>query len=293
MELLKTYARNFVTCSILLVTLQVNVKSQNTGDNFKWQNHWFIGISGGPARSRISDDLTSSVSGAVTTRENSFSLSFEAGYSFSKYFGLSTGIGLSQYKTKLSLDTYSNSLDTVDSEGESYERRITGEDIKETRKIYFLEIPLILNFQCPVGGPVGIYVQGGISMAIPIGTDYSGSGIFSYKGYYPAYNVVLEDIPYEGFRNNVKNDVTGELNVKSVNFEFLTSGGLYYHNSKNFQISAGVFYKSMLSDISDYPPAGNFQISTHEGQLRSFMQGSNKTTANSMGILITLRYYLK
>ncbi len=293
MKLFKTYARNFVSCFYLLIILQINVQSQNSDDKFKWQNRWFIGISGGPAQNRISNELTSVISGAVTTRANSFSLSFEAGYYFSKYFGLSTGIGLSRYNTKFTLDTYSNTLDTVDSESESYERRITGQDIKETQKLYFLEIPLILNFQCPVGRTVGIYLQGGISMAIPIGTDYSGSGIFSYKGYYPAYNVVLEDIPYEGFRNNVKNDVTGELKVKSINSELVTSGGLYYHNNKNFQISAGVFYKSMLSDISDYPHVENFQLSTHEGQLRSFMEGSNKTTANSMGILITLRYYLK
>ncbi len=151
----------------------------------------------------------------------------------------------------------------------------------------------MLNFQCPIGKAVGIYLQGGISMAIPVGNDYSCSGIFSYKGYYPAYNVVLEDIPYEGFKNNVKNDVSGEIKLKSINSELVTSGGLYYHNRKNFQISAGVFYKSMLSDISDYPPVENFQLSTHEGQLRSFMEGSNKTTANSIGILITFRYYLK
>ncbi len=81
--------------------LQINVQSQNTDDKFKWQNRWFIGISGGPAQNRISNDLTSVISGAVITRGNSFSLSFEAGYYFSKYFGLSTGIGLSQYNTKL------------------------------------------------------------------------------------------------------------------------------------------------------------------------------------------------
>jgi hypothetical protein len=48
----------------------------------------------------------------------------------------------------------------------------------------------------------------------------------------------------------------------------------------------------MFSDISEYPTVESFQLSTHENQLRSFMEGSEKATAGSMGILISLRYYI-
>ncbi len=233
------------------------------------------------------------LAGLFLPRKIHISLSVDAGYFFSKYFGISTGIGFSPYITQLSLDPYSNSLDTVDIENESYERRISGNNIDETQKIYFLEIPVILNFQCPFSKAIGFYLQGGINLAIHVGNSYSSSGTFSYSGYYPAYNVLLKDIPYEGFKSNVKNDVSGELKVKTLNPELIASGGFYFRNQKHFQISAGFFYKSLFSDISDYTPVESFQLSTHEGQLRSFMEGSEKTTASSMGIMISLRYYIK
>ena len=293
MRLLKTYLRNSVSCFILLLLIQINVKSQSPVNEFSWQKHWFIGISGGPGQTDISNNPTSVISGTVTKKDVSYCLSVDAGYFFSKYFGLSTGIGLGPYITHLTLDHYSNSLDTIDSEEESYERRISGNNIKETQKIYFLEIPVILNFQCPFGKSTGFYLQSGMNLAIHVGNNYASSGTFSYSGYYPAYNVVLEDIPYEGFKSNVNNDVSGELKVKTLNPGFIASGGFYFHNQKHFQISAGFFYKSMFSDISDYATAGSFQLSTHEDQIRSLMEGSEKAKTTSMGIVISLRYYLK
>jgi len=200
---------------------------------------------------------------------------------------------LSPYFTQLSLDSYSNSLDTIDSENESYERRISGKDINETQKIYFLEIPVMLNFQCPFSKAFGFFVQGGINLAIHVGNNYSSSGTYSYSGYYPAYNVLLKDIPYEGFKSNVKNDISGELKVKTFNPELAATGGFYFCNGKQFQISVGFLYKKLFSDISDYTPVESFQLSTHENQSRSFMEGSEKATASSMGILISLRYYIK
>jgi hypothetical protein len=293
MRQIQPYSKSFISCFLLLLLFQTYLQSQSLNDTLERQYHWFIGFSGGPTKTDISSDFTPVISGPAITSKNSYCLSVDVGYFFSKYFGISTGIGLSPYITQLSLDPYSNSLDTIDSESESYERRISGNNINETQKIYFLEIPLILNFQCPFGKAIGFYLQGGINMAIHVGNNYSSSGTFSYSGYYPAYNVVLKDIPYEGFKSNVRNDVSGDLKMKTLNPELIASGGFYFHNQKHFQISAGFFYKSMFSDISDYTPVESFQLSTHENQLRSLMEGSDKTTASSMGIMISLRYYIK
>jgi len=293
MRQIKTCTIGFILCFILLLPFQKNLQSQDLNNKPQRQYKWFIGVSGGPAQTNISVDPTSVISMVDMTKKNSYCLSVDAGYFFSKYFGISTGIGFSPYLTLLSLDTYSNSLDTVDSENESYERRISGNNINENEKIYFLEIPVMLNFQYPFSKAIGFYAQGGINLAIPIDNNYSSSGTFSYSGYYPAYDVLLEDIPYEGFKSNVKNDVTGGLKVKTVNAEIVASGGFYFCTEKKFQISIGFFYKSMLSDISDYSPVTDFQLSTHENQVRSFMEGSEKATASSMGILVSLRYYIK
>jgi len=293
MRLIKTYSKSYISCFILLLLFQTNLQSQSLNSKFSWQNHWFIGVSGGPTQTNISNKVTSVISEVVMTKKNFYCLSVDAGYFFSKYFGLSTGIGLSPYLTQLSLDSYSNSLDTIDSENENYERRISGKNINETQKIYFLEIPVMLNFQCPFSKAIGFYLQSGINLAIPVSKNYLSSGTFTYSGYYPAYNVLLEDIPYEGFKSNVKNDISGKLKVKTINPELVASGGFYYCTEKKYQVSVGFFYKKMLSDISAYPPVESFQLSTHENQLRSFMEGSEKATASSMGIIVSLRYYIE
>lgn len=293
MELIKTLSKGFFSCLILLILFQTNSQSQSVNNESGSQNHWFIGITGGPAQTDISIDGTSVISGIVMTRKNSFSISVDAGYFFSKYVGLSTGVGLSPYISHFYLDTYSNSLDTIDSENENYERRISGRDIEEVQKIYFLEIPLILRLQYPFGKAIGIFVQSGMNLAIPVGKNYSSSGTFTYTGYYPAYNVLLHDIPYEGFKSNVEVEKSGELKVKTFNPELFASGGFYFRTERQFQISLGVFYKKILSDISAYPPLTPFHLSTHENQLRSFMEGSEKTAASSMGITISLRYFIR
>ena len=290
MSLIKTYSKSFIACFILLLLFQANLQSQSLNHKFRKQYHWFIGVCGGPAQTTISNDGTSVISGVNITRKNSYSLSLDAGYFFSKNFGLSTGIGLSPYFAQLTLDSYSNSLDTVDSQNESYERRISGNNIKEIQKIYYLEIPVMLNFRFPFSKAIGFYVQSGINLAIPISKKYSSSGTYTYSGYYPAYNVLLKDIPYEGFKSNVVTDITGELKVKTYNPELIASGGFYFWTDKQYQISVGFFYKKMLSDISAYPPVESFQLSTHENQARSFMEGSEKTSASSMGIVVSLRY---
>jgi hypothetical protein len=58
-------------------------------------------------------------------------------------------------------------------------------------------------------------------------------------------------------------------------------------------MSLGLFYKRMLTDISDYSKGQPFHLSIEENQIRSLMEGSEKTTANSVGIMISLRYFIK
>ena len=293
MRLTKTLCKSIILFFILLFLPQANLQSQDVTGKTPETYHWFFGIKGGPALTNIKIDGTDVISGIEITRKNSYSLSVEAGYFFSRYFGISSGIGLSPYSSRFFLETYSNSLDTIDSESEEYERRISGRDIDETQKIHFLEIPLMLNLQLPFSKAIGFYVQGGINLAIPVSRNYSSSGIFTYTGYYPAYNVLLHDIPYEGFKSNVDVEKTGDLKVKTFIPELAASGGFYFRTDKQFQIAIGAFYKKMLSDISAYTLPDPFHLSTHENQLRSFMNGSEGTTACSMGISVSLRYFLK
>ncbi len=253
----------------------------------------FIGISGGASQTSISNHTIPDISGVSMTKRNSFSLFFEAGYLFNENLGLSTGLGISPYYTELSLDSYYNTLDTIDSENDSYERRISGSNINEVQRIYFLEIPVMFNLVLPNSRTNGFYIQTGINLSIPVIKNYSSSGTYSYSGYYPEYNVVLTDIPYEGFISDVESDVDGNLKIKTIIPELIACGGYYFYPHRKYQISLGLFYKRKFTDISGYSEVSSFQLSTQENHIRSFMQGSEKVTTSSMGIMVSLRYYIK
>ena len=49
----------------------------------------------------------------------------------------------------------------------------------------------------------------------------------------------------------------------------------------------------MLTDISDYSTATTFQLSTRKEQIRSLMQGSEKVNVSAIGMMISLRYFIK
>jgi len=253
----------------------------------------FVGLSFGPSQSSISNEGILSVANLVSSSQNSFGGVAEIGYFFSKSIGVSSGIGYSLYKSQLELRTYQNKFNTTDSENEAYERQVSGTDIKETQKVGFLSLPVCLDIRLPLSKKMGFFFQTGINLAIPVTKKYSSSGTFTYKGYYPAYNVLLQNLPSYGFPSNVNSVTNGSLEIKSMNVNALVSVGFDFLIQKNIQLGIAAFYSKSLSNISDYPSPDKFQLSSDSNQINSLMGGSNKASVQSIGVNIRLRYFLK
>jgi hypothetical protein len=290
---IKLRIRQILLTAFLIICYQNEVFSQETDISAENQPRMFVGISLGPSQSHIINVGTLSVSELLSGKKISFFGSMEIGYFFSNYFGLSSGIGLNSYKTQLTLDTYQNKFNTIDNENESYERRVSGSDIKEVQKIDFLSIPFCINLRLPFNETIGFFLQTGVNMAVPIIRDYNSSGTFTYKGYYPAYNVLLENLPAYGFPSNKSIDTDGELELKPFGFNVTASAGFDFYIQKKIQIAVAACYDKSLSNISEYSSPDKFQLSSDLEQINSLMGGSSKATAQSMGLKIIFRYYLK
>jgi len=281
----------FIT-AFLLIGSQYDSYSQEADSISVVKPGLFIGINFGPSQTLISIKGILSVANLVSNSQNSFGGVLEVGYFFSKSIGVSSGIGFSSYKSQLELVTYQNKFNTTDSENETYERRVSGTNIKELQKIGFLSIPVCLDIRLPLSKKMEFFLQTGINLAIPVTKKYTGSGIFTYKGYYPAYNVLLENLPAYGFPSNINGVTNGTLQIKSVNINVLASAGFDFIIQKNIQIGVGVSYSKSLSNISDYASPDKFQLSSDANQINSMMGGSNKATVQSIGLNIRLRYFL-
>jgi len=251
----------------------------------------FVELEFGPSQSQVTNNGTNAVSTLVSGKANTFDESLEIGYFFSKYLGVSTGVGWSTFKSQLSLAAYQNKFNTVDSEKENYEMQVASTGMRETQKIGYLTIPVRLTFRLPLSGTIGFFLQPGVSLAFPLLKSYQGSGTFSYKGYYAAYNVLLENLPAYGFESNKIVAGKGSLEIHPVTILATATAGLDFYLQKKIQVAVAACLSRSVSQISAYASSDQFQLSKAVGNLNSLMGGCSSSTVQSVGCSLKLRYY--
>ena len=268
--------------------------SQSKDSIKKAKPGFYIGASLAPTQTNIKNTGSLSISNLVSTSQSAFSGSVEAGYFFSKFLGVSTGLSYISYKSQLTLDAYQNSFSTVDSENDIVEMRVTGRGINELQTVDVLSIPLCVNLKVPFSKKVGMYFKGGISMAFPMNQKYTSTGTFTYKGFYPAYNDLLENLPAYGFPTDKSVTEAGQLKLKTLGVSPIISAGFDYAIQKKMQIGVGFSFISTSLGVNESTTIiDKFQLSPDAEHVNSFSGGSSKISASSMGVEISFKYSLK
>ncbi len=293
MRLIIFKIRHIILPLIIILCFQDAILSQGTSSSKGAKPGIYAGISIGSSNSGIINTGTSSVSDLATEKKGSFMGFVDIGYFISEKIGFSSGIGLITYTSQQTLGSYENKLNATDSDAELYERRITGSNISESQKIGTLNIPVCLNARLPVNLKTGFFIQPGFYLAIPLSKAYNSNGTFTYKGYYPEYNVVFENLPAFGFPSNLNSNDEGVLELKPMIINFTVNAGIDYYLRKKVQLAFAVSYIKSLSSISEYSSPEKFQLSTEADKINSLMAGSTEATIQSIGIKVSLRYYLK
>ena len=258
----------------------------------------FYGFSLSPSQTKILNSGSVYDTSLVTTKQNSMFGTAEIGYFFSDYFGLSTGIGYTSYKTKLQLKSFQKNFPSIDSDKEAFEMIVSGSGIQELQTVNFLTIPFCIHLRLPVTQTFGLFVKAGINLALPVTKKYASSGTFTYKGYYPTYNVLFENLPKYGFVNDSVIKSNGVLDVTMSRFNTLASVGfdVYVTNTLQFSLAAN-FSNSLLKESNSSNGINvspdKFQLTPNANHINSFMEGSSKATAQSMGLEITFRFFIK
>jgi hypothetical protein len=284
--------RQILIFGMVLLMLTENNWSQGTDIRESRQSRIFFGVNLMPLQSKIINENAVNASATIITNKNSIAGSFEVGYCLSKFIILSLSAGYSSYNSQFAMSTYSDKYAVVDNENDPYERRVTGSDIKEVEKISFLDVPIVIIFQVPMGENFGVFIQGGIVPAIPLSKTFNSSGVFSYAGYYPAYNVLLQNLPAYGFSSNSQNNVSSNLKLKSMNADMSFSAGFQYYLKQNLQLIIGAYYSKSIMNISAYQDTQAFHLSENLGQMNSLVGSSSKTRLEGIGLRLSLRYYV-
>jgi hypothetical protein len=289
------YIRLIILPSILLAVLSTAVYSQGTDSRTTSgkKDKLYVGIFLNALKTNIANEKFSTLSPLSYKKGNSLNFGLDFGYFFSKMAGIDIGLGYGSYSTELSLDSCSIKYQTTDSENESYEMRIRGTSIVENQKISFLSIPVCIILRLPASEKLGFFLKGGISFDIPMAKTYKGAGTFTYDGYYPAYPVLLQDLPAYGFPGNLSTISSGSLQIKSLNTGLLASGGVYFFLNETIQLVLGIQFNKSLANISAYKPDSNFRLTSKANELNSFMAGSSNAGVQAFGVSLGFKYYLR
>ena len=277
---------------ILLFSFEYEVVSQNNRPERWKQPGMFFGAGAGLAYTQIINKGTQSFSNKLQSRNNSFVGSIEAGYFFLNDIGLITGINYySSFSSYCNLETYQNQYNTFDLENDPYELRVTSSDIEATQQIDILSIPVCISLRKPLNTTIGFTLQSGINLFVPLNNRYQSGGIFTYKGYFPTYNVLLEDLPEYGFPSNLVVVSNGKVELKPVSFGAVASAGFDYLIQKRIQVVLAAYFDRTLTSVSNYSSPDEL-LSSETEQINSTISGSNETKLQSIGIKFSIRYYL-
>lgn len=278
--------------ALLLSNFSLICFPQSNNIHYVLPRHFSVGLNISPSSTLLLNNFDS-LPNLSSERKTTMGCTLDLGYFFSNNFGFTIGIGVSPWSTQLSVNTYKKWYKTTDSDGDLYDRRVTGSNIKEVQKITFLSVPITLNIKIPFNERIGFYMNPGVSLFLPVSKAYTCSGIFSYSGYYRAYDLFLTDVIYENFLSNQNNSATGKLDLKALIPAISATAGLEYTLKDYIKISFGASFIKMLTSISKTTIQKDFRLSSDPGNQNSVMNGSKNVAANSLGVSVSVHYLFK
>lgn len=253
---------------------------------------FYVGLLAGYNQTTIRNQGVNAVAGLLNSAGKGQSVMVEVGYSFTRHFAVSSGARFSTFNGTVSLNNYQDKFNTSDSEGEVYERRVTGLGINEEQHISFVGVPMALDFRIPLRAGIGFFIRPGVIVELPVKTSYHSTGTFTYKGYYQKYNVVLENLPAYGFPTNAAVVSDGTVGIKNPCLEAMASAGLDFRLSRRLQGTIAWCYQESLSGIQSGEQPAAFQLSPDATLVKSLTGGSTNTVVQSSGVTFSVRYRL-
>jgi hypothetical protein len=183
-----------------------------------------------------------------------FGTSIKAGYVYNlnEQLGLGTGLEYAMYNLKSQVvngDTYSTIL--IDDVGSAFEYRVKTTGYKEEQTLQAFQIPLFLQLKTALIASNSFYCRLGGKLVIPskFEIDASANSV-SGAGYYPDFNLLITDLPANGFgtQNNWK--ASGTYKTKLA---YMASAelGFDFKTGAKTSIYTGFYLDYGLSNVVD------------------------------------------
>lgn len=192
--------------------------------------------------------LENSIPDSKTTEKLGYTMNILFNLAISHSFAIGLGAAYSNYSSEVSLGKYYSATSTTDNEGDNYEFRLYGTNLKENQSIDMFEIPFAIILQNQEHKKFKTFLQLGVKAMLPIQSNFSVmSGEIETRGYYPKYNVELNNIPNHGFVLFPLEGMSGKLSTK-LSYAALVELGANISLGKSY-LTLGVFGSYGLSSV--------------------------------------------
>ncbi len=129
-----------------------------------------------------------------------YQLSIGYSYFFDSHWGLNTGIGIQSFNSSSKLNFSDSIVNQIDAEGEKYKYFAQYNNWTETQQSLFFDIPLNLLYRLNFNSKTKLLLGLGGKVSFPIYNSYKiTDGNIVTSGYYERYNLILTDLPQDGF----------------------------------------------------------------------------------------------
>lgn len=171
-------------------------------------------------------------------------------YFFNGNIGLSSGLDFAFYNQKLQIDELSENHAAFDLDiQKDFDFRYTLKNYEEEQNAFYLNIPIMLNYQFGKSRKVRFYGAGGFKIGLPVNGKYkTTSGELATSGYYPHTGDLIDDIPFRGFGNFDVRSFDDKVKYK-MSFNLAIEGGAKWKIPNDLWLYTGLFVDYGLNDI--------------------------------------------
>lgn len=113
------------------------------------------------------------------------------------------GLGIRSFSIAARLNEYATTLEAMDIDGDTYHAIYAFNGLEENLSLTYFDIPLRLCIGQPAKERVTAYAKLGLTPSINVSSTFSGAGTYNLKGYYPQWDVTLENIEHLGFGSDM------------------------------------------------------------------------------------------
>jgi hypothetical protein len=214
-------------------------------------------------------------------------------------FAVGAGLGISSFSTSAEFENFSEQVTGLtDIDGHTFNADLSSRNVKEQLSLMYLDIPVYLEIGKPSKTKTKAWAKIGVKGSLLLSDNFKGEGQYTSKGFYPAWNVTLHDIPDLNYNTNKQCYENPEYKLNPFILWGNLSAGLSVPLSspekdvlRNTILKIGLKYDFTLTTISegsanDLFPGSSYRIN------QSNMLGGKGAGLQYLGLEIGLIYSL-